>query len=44
LEKDPKEMKNVYDDPAYAGVVKELKKELQKLRKELEDDKDGVTF
>ena len=44
LEKDPKEMKNVYDDPVYAGVVKKLKKELQRLRKELEDDKDGVTL
>jgi arylsulfatase A-like enzyme len=44
LEKDPKEMKNVYDDSAYAGVVKKLKKELRRLRKELEDDKDGVTL
>jgi len=44
LEKDPKEMKNVYNDPAYAGVVKKLKEELRRLRKELEDDKDGVTL
>jgi len=44
LEKDPKEMKNVYDNPAYAGIVKKLKKELRRLRKELEDDKDGVTL
>jgi arylsulfatase A-like enzyme len=43
LEKDPKEMNNIYDNPAYAEIVKELKKELQKLRKELEDD-DGIVI
>ncbi|MBE0537801.1 MAG: sulfatase-like hydrolase/transferase [Phycisphaerae bacterium] len=32
LEKDPGETRNVYDDPAYAGVVKELKIELERLR------------
>jgi arylsulfatase A-like enzyme len=37
LEKDPSEMKSVYDDPAYAGVVKELKTELERLRKQYQD-------
>ena len=30
-------MHNVYRDPAYAGVVMELKQELQRLRDELGD-------
>jgi hypothetical protein len=30
--KDPLEMKSVYDDPAYADVVKELKAKLADLR------------
>ena len=34
-EKDPNEMKSFYADPAYADTVKELKTELDKLRKEL---------
>ena len=42
LESDPNEMKNVYEDPAYADVVKGLKAELIKLRKELGDDNDGI--
>jgi arylsulfatase A-like enzyme len=42
LEKDPMEMNNVYDDHAYADVVKELKIELIRLRKELEDDGESV--
>jgi arylsulfatase A-like enzyme len=33
LDKDPHEMKSVYDDPAYADVVAELKRELERLRK-----------
>jgi arylsulfatase A-like enzyme len=33
LEKDPREMKSVYREPAYAGVVKELKTEVARLRK-----------
>lgn len=37
LEKDPHEMKNVYDDPAYGDVVKRLKAELERLRRELGD-------
>ena len=37
LEKDPREMKNLYDDPAYAGIVTELKAELVKLRAQYGD-------
>jgi uncharacterized sulfatase len=37
LRKDPREMKNVLDDPAYADTVKKLKAELQRLRNELKD-------
>jgi arylsulfatase A-like enzyme len=32
LRKDPQEMKNVYADPAYAPIVKELKAELLRLK------------
>jgi len=32
LEKDPRELKNVYDDPAYAFVARGLKAELKKLQ------------
>ncbi len=35
LKKDPQEMNNVYDDPAYADIRKELKKQLKELREEL---------
>ncbi|HMV50032.1 MAG TPA: sulfatase [Blastocatellia bacterium] len=38
LEKDPVEMKNVYSDPAYQKIVEQLKKELNRLRKELKDE------
>ena len=34
LEKDPSEMKSEYNKPEYAGEVKRLKKELQKLREQ----------
>jgi len=34
LEKDPQEMKSVYDDPGYAAVVERLKKELGRLKKQ----------
>jgi len=37
LEKDPQEMKNVYNDPAYANVTKQLKTELLRLKKNLDD-------
>ena len=38
LEKDPYELNSVYDDPAYADVVKELKGELRRLQTELGDE------
>ena len=38
LEKDPREMKSVYDDPSYAAVVKELKAELARLKEHYKDD------
>ena len=38
LEKDPHELKSVYDDPAYAETVKDLKAELERLRKQYGDD------
>ena len=34
-EKDPQELRSVYHDPAYAGVVADLKRELGRLRFEL---------
>lgn len=37
LKKDPKEMKNVIDDPAYAETIKDLKLELKRLRKKYKD-------
>jgi arylsulfatase A-like enzyme len=37
LRKDPHEMNNVYDDPAYAQVVKDMKAELLRLKKETGD-------
>ncbi len=37
LEKDPREMKNVYADASYANIVKELKTELKQLRKKYKD-------
>jgi len=37
LEKDPQEMKNVYNDPTYANVAKQLKTELLRLKKNLDD-------
>lgn len=38
LRKDPAEMRNIYNDPAAQKTVAELKRELQRLRKELKDD------
>jgi arylsulfatase A-like enzyme len=37
LQKDPREMKNVYNDPAQAETVKKLKTELQRLREKYKD-------
>jgi len=44
LEKDPREMKSVYDDPAYAQVATELKQELKRLQKQYQvpDDTGSV--
>jgi arylsulfatase A-like enzyme len=38
LKKDPIEMHNLYDDPASAALVKELKAELYRLKKQLKDN------
>ena len=38
LENDPHEMNNVYDDPAYATIVTELKTELLRLKKHYGDN------
>lgn len=37
LEKDPHELHNDYSDPAYADVIKKLKKELRRLQKKYKD-------
>jgi predicted secreted protein len=44
LRNDPVEMNNVYGHPAYRGIVKKLKAELVRLRRELEDDNDGIVI
>ena len=44
LEKDPNELKSVYDDPAYATVVADLKKELARLKELYKDDGTVVEF
>ena len=38
LTKDPEELKNVYGDPANADLVKQLKEEMFRLKKELKDE------
>ncbi|MCX6637396.1 MAG: sulfatase, partial [Acidobacteria bacterium] len=37
MKKDPREMKNLYRDPAHAGTVKKLQAELDRLQKEIGD-------
>lgn len=37
LEKDSGEINSVYDDPAYSGIVEELKEKLYELKKEIKD-------
>ncbi|PKA99682.1 putative sulfatase [Flavobacteriaceae bacterium MAR_2009_75] len=37
LKEDPKEMNNAYDDPEYADVIADLKEELIRLRKDLNE-------
>jgi arylsulfatase A-like enzyme len=44
LEKDPDELQSVYDDPAYADVVKEMKAELKRLQEKYQDDGTVVQF
>lgn len=39
-EKDPHQLRSVYDDPAYGGTVAQLKTELERLRKDYEADFD----
>ena len=38
LEKDPHELKSVYDDPAYAAIVADMKNELKRLMEQYKDD------
>jgi len=38
LEEDPNELNNVYGNPAYADVVRELKAELKQLREQYKDN------
>ena len=37
--KDPQQMRNLYDDPGHAATVRELRAELERLRKELGDER-----
>lgn len=37
LEKDPQEMRNIYNDPSYAKVKEEMHKKLEELRKKYKD-------
>ena len=37
LDQDPQELHNTYGDPASAGIVKKLKEELRRLKKEVGD-------
>jgi hypothetical protein len=39
-EKDPHETRSVYEDPAYAGIIGDLKKELARLKMELKVPKE----
>ncbi len=43
MEKDPEELNNVYGNPAYTGVIKELKAEVARLQK-LYGDSIEVSF
>jgi arylsulfatase A-like enzyme len=38
LKRDPKEMNNVYNDPAYTDIVKDLKNRLRQLKEKYEDN------
>ncbi len=39
LQKDPQQMRNVFNDPAYGQTVRELRAELDRLRKEVGDNR-----
>jgi arylsulfatase A-like enzyme len=41
LAQDPQELRNVYGDPAYADVVRDLKVELHRLQAEVGDERYG---
>ncbi|MCI0638110.1 MAG: sulfatase [Gemmataceae bacterium] len=36
-QKDPEQIRNAFSDPSYAGVIRDLRAELERLRKELQD-------
>ena len=38
LQNDPRELNNVYPDPAYADTLRNLKEELYRLKKDLKDE------
>jgi len=44
LDKDPYEINNLYADPAYTGIVKNLKTELKKLQQKYEDRDENIQF
>ena len=44
LEKDPNELKSVYDEPAYAEVRKDMEEELDRLKKKYKDDGSVADF
>ncbi len=44
LEKDPHELKSVYDDPTYADVLVKMHQELDRLRNQYQDDGSVVEF
>ena len=39
LEKDPREMFNVYNDPAYADIIPQLKDEMHRLQDKVDDER-----
>ena len=43
LEKDPRQLRSVYAEPAYSNTRAELKTELTRLRTEFKDDSDQTT-
>ena len=41
LQEDPKENHNAYGEKRYAPIIKEMKKEMMRLRKEVKDTDEG---